>query len=158
MSLEQRPQHTRQWDGTVPRAFDARILAIVVLASGLAASLNVQAGGLVFAVVAFGLLVLIGSSAHVLAQRRLRRATTAIATHWSEAGLEVQSVTRNVSWLRTEWAIKTPDGTVIVGGFALLPFARLTITADGVTDAVAIPDPGKAATLAREWRETVLAR
>ncbi|ELY83376.1 hypothetical protein C487_00760, partial [Natrinema pallidum DSM 3751] len=34
------------WNGTVPNAIDARVLGVVVVTAGLAASINVPYGGL----------------------------------------------------------------------------------------------------------------
>ena len=140
MVLEQpetQPTRTQsRWDGTVPRAFDLRVIAVVIVASGLAASVNVPTGGLSFALAAFVVLVGIGSVAHALGQRRLRRVTEATVDYWVEAGGTVESVDRTAAWGKTAWTIETGAGTVTVKGLALAPMSRLAVTWGPLSDSL----------------------
>ncbi|MFP8957086.1 hypothetical protein ACLI4Y_10180 [Natrialbaceae archaeon A-CW3] len=157
MSLE---QSTRQsaWNGTVPNAFDLRVIALVIVAAGLAASVNVPYGGLEVAVVAFGLLVAAGTVGHLLGQRRVRRVTATLVDHWAGDGGQIEDVTRSSSWLRTEWLVHTPDGPISVGGLALLPISRISITWRGTGDSLSISEAeADLETLADDWYREVFA-
>ncbi|WP_312912357.1 hypothetical protein [Natronosalvus caseinilyticus] len=140
------------WDGTVPNAFDLRVVALILVASGLAASANLTAGGLEFALVAFGLLVVAGIAAHWLGQRRVRRVTESLVEEWVAAGGSVESVTRSASWLRTEWIVRTNEGPVTVGGLALVPISRVSITWRGLGESHAVSvASADLESLAAEW-------
>ncbi|MFP9192501.1 hypothetical protein ACLI4Q_12695 [Natrialbaceae archaeon A-CW1-1] len=157
MSLE---QSTRQstWNGTVPNAFDLRVIALVIVAAGFAASVNVPYGGLEVAIVAFGLLVAAGTVGHLLGQRRVRRVTAALVDQWAEAGGQIEDVTRSSSWLRTEWLVHTPEGPVAVGGIALVPISRVSITWRGTGDSLSVSDAEDGLeTLADDWYDEVFA-
>ena len=121
MQLEQssRPAEA-DWSGTVPSAFDGRILGLVVVVAALAASVNVPYGGVPLAVVAFAVLAAVGVVGHVLGERQLRRITDGLVERWVAAGGRVEDVTRSSSGMRTEWTVHTPDGNVTVGGVAVL--------------------------------------
>ncbi|ARS90747.1 hypothetical protein [Natrarchaeobaculum aegyptiacum] len=137
MQLEQRSRSVEStWSGSVPTAFDGRILGLVVILAGFAASLNVPYGGLQFAVVAFALLVAIGTVAHVLGERQLRRLTEGLLEHWLEAGAPIEDVQRSSTGLRTEWTVLTPSGEVTIGGLALVPIGRFAVEWNGVGDSV----------------------
>ncbi|UTF55204.1 hypothetical protein [Natronosalvus rutilus] len=151
MSLESAAART-DWDGTVPNAFDLRVVALVFVASGFAASANLTAGGLEFALVAFGTLVVAGLAAHWLGQRRVRRVTESLVEQWVAAGGSVESVTRSASWLRTEWIVRTNEGPVTVGGLALVPISRVSITWRGLGESHAVSAASAdLESLAAEW-------
>ena len=141
MQLEQRSRTTEaDWSGTIPNAFDGRIVAVVVVLAGLAASLNVPYGGLPLGVAAFVLLLAGGVIGHVLGERQLRRLTDGLVAHWSAAGGTVDGVTRSANGMRTEWTVHTSAGDVTVGGIALVPIARLSVEYQGVGDSVDASD------------------
>ncbi|TYT61491.1 hypothetical protein [Natrialba swarupiae] len=135
MQLEQ-PARETGWNGTVPNAFDSRILGFVGVTAALAASLNVPYGGVAFAVAAFGVLAAIGVVVHVLGERKLRRITDGLVERWASSGAEIEDVTRSSEGMRTEWTVRTPNGTVTVGGVALVPIARLSVEWQGVGDSM----------------------
>ncbi|THE64155.1 hypothetical protein D8Y22_14690 [Salinadaptatus halalkaliphilus] len=141
MQLEQRSgTSTADWSGTVPTAFDARVLGLVVVTAGLAASLNVPYGGIAFALAAFVVLAGLGILSHVLGERQLRRLADRLIEHWTDAGGQIEAVTKSSNGMRTEWTVQTPDGTVTVGGVALAPISRLSVEWQGVGDSVAASD------------------
>ncbi|RQG98965.1 hypothetical protein [Natrarchaeobius oligotrophus] len=141
MQLERAARQSR-WNGTVPSAFDLRILGLVGVTAALAASLNVPYGGISFAVVAFVLLAAGGVAVHVLGERKLRRITDGIVERWVDAGVAVEDVTRSSDGMRTAWTIHTTEGEdVTVGGVALIPVARLSVEWNGVGDSM---DAGEA--------------
>ncbi|MDQ2051251.1 hypothetical protein RBH26_12255 [Natronolimnohabitans sp. A-GB9] len=133
MQLEQASPET-SWSGTVPSAVDLRVVGVVVVTGGLAASLNVPYGGMVMAIAAFVALVGGGIVAHLLGERKLRRITDGLVERWVEAGGHVEEVTRSSDGMRTEWIVHTPDGEITIGGLALVPIARLTVEWQGVGD------------------------
>ncbi len=157
MQLEQRSRSTgADWSGTIPSAFDGRILGFVVVIAGLAASLNVPFGGVAMGLVAFVVLVTSGVVGHVLGERRLRRLTDGLVAHWSAAGGHVDGVTRSAGGMRTEWTVHTPEGDVTVGGFALAPISRLSVEWQGVGDTVDASDAeGHLDVLAAELYEEI---
>lgn len=139
MQLEQPTQveqSTREsrWSGTVPSAVDARILGLVVVVGGLAASVNLPYGGVPTALAAFAILAGGGVAAHVLGERKLRRITDGLVERWVDAGAHIEDVTRSSDGMRTEWRIQTPDGDVVIGGLALLPISKLSVEWQGVGD------------------------
>ncbi|MDJ1432300.1 hypothetical protein [Halostagnicola sp. A-GB9-2] len=139
MQLEQSATETgtdTDWTDTIPSAFDARVLGLVVTLAGLAASVNVPYGGLPMAGVAFATLTVIGVVGHVLGERKLRRITDGLAERWSQKGVAIERVTRSSSGMRTQWTLHTPDGDVTVGGLALAPMSRLSIEWDGISDSM----------------------
>lgn len=133
MQLEQ-PTQESTWSGTVPTAFDARVLGFVVVTAALAASLNVPYGGLLVAGGAFALLAGVGVAVHALGERKLRRITDGLVDRWLDAGGQITDVTRSASGMRTEWTVHTPDGEITVGGIALVPVSRLAVEWRGVSD------------------------
>ncbi|ELZ04270.1 MULTISPECIES: hypothetical protein [Natrialba] len=133
MQLDQPTQETA-WSGTVPSALDARVLGLVVVTAGLAASVNVPYGGIPFAAVAFVLLAGTGVVVHVLGERKLRRITDGLVERWADAGGEIETVTKSATGMRTEWTVHTSDGTITIGGIALVPLSRLSIEWQGVGD------------------------
>lgn len=135
MQLE-RPSSQSDRSGTVPVAVDARLLLLIVGVAALAASLNVPYGGQPAAVAAFAVLTVGGTVAHLLGERRLRRLTEALVDEWVEAGARVEDVTKSASGYRTEWTVHTADGPVTVGGLALAPISRLSVTWRGTGDEV----------------------
>ncbi|RQG93386.1 hypothetical protein [Natrarchaeobius chitinivorans] len=135
MQLEQ-PSRETNWNGTVPNAFDIRILGFVGVIAALAASVNVPYGGVAFAAVAFVVLAGAGVVVHALGERKLRRITDGLLERWIEAGVEIDDVTRTSEGMRTEWEIRTSAGTVTVGGVALVPIARLSVQWQGVGDSM----------------------
>ncbi|MEY7850624.1 hypothetical protein AB7C87_15660 [Natrarchaeobius sp. A-rgal3] len=135
MQLEQ-PAREADWNGTVPNAFDLRILGFVGVTAALAASLNVPYGGVTFAVAAFAILAAAGVVVHVLGERKLRRITDGLVERWASSGAEIEDVTRSSEGMRTEWTVRTPNGTVTVGGVALVPIARLSVEWQGVGDSM----------------------
>ncbi|WP_255168595.1 hypothetical protein [Natrononativus amylolyticus] len=153
MQLEQpaeRSAHSN-WNGTVPGGVDAKVVATVVVAAGLAASLNLPYGGPLAAAAAFALLTSGGVVVHLLGERRLRRVTDGLVEQWVDAGGRVEDVTRT-SGLRTEWTVHTAAGDVTVGGFAMAPISRLSITRDGIGEAMAAADAERhLEQLASEW-------
>ena len=130
----------RSWNETVPVAFDARVMGLVVVLATLAASLNVPYGGLTMGAVAFGTLLVAGVAGHVLGQRRLRRLVDGLCTQWVQEGGEIEAVTRSNGRMRTEWTVHTPDGPVTIGGMALAPISRLSVEWRGITDSMAATD------------------
>ncbi len=124
------------WTDTVPSAFDARVLGLVVVLAALAASVNVPYGGLPMAGVAFLTLTAIGAAGHVLGERKLRRITDGLAERWSQKGVTIERVTRSSSGMRTEWTLHTADGEVTIGGLALAPMSRLSIERNGISDSM----------------------
>ncbi|WP_440763860.1 hypothetical protein [Natronorubrum sp. DTA7] len=140
MQLEQPTQsqsRTAGWSGTIPSAVDARVLGLVVVTAGLAASVNVPYGGLPVALVAFVALVGAGVAVHVLGERKLRRITDGLVERWVAAGGQIDDVTRSSDGMRTEWTVHTPDGEITVGGIALVPVAQLSVEWQGVGDTMA---------------------
>ncbi|WP_254525315.1 hypothetical protein [Natrinema caseinilyticum] len=138
MQLEQPSQGSAStWSGTVPSAVDVRVLGLVVVVAGLAASMNVPYGGVATAAVAFVLLSCGGTALHVLGERKLRRITDGLVERWDEAGGRVEDVSRSSNGMRTEWRVHTPDGDVVIGGVALIPIARLSVEWRGIGDTMA---------------------
>ncbi|RZH69562.1 hypothetical protein [Natrinema altunense] len=138
MQLEQPSRDTAAvWNGTVPNAIDARVLGVVVVTAGLAASINVPYGGLPMAVAAFALLAGSGVACHLLGERKLRQLTDDLVARWSAAGGEIEAVTRSSNGMRTEWRVHTPDGEIVVGGVALVPITRLSVEWQGISDTMA---------------------
>ena len=137
MQLEQPSQGAATWSGTVPSAVDGRVLGLVVVTAGLAASINLSYGGLPMAIAAFALLSTGGVACHLLGERKLRRITDGLVERWSEAGGEIEAVTRSSSGMQTEWRVHTPDGEVVIGGIALIPIARLSVEWRGIGDTMA---------------------
>lgn len=135
MQLEQSARDTT-WSGTVPTAFDLRVLGLIVLIAALAASVNVPYGGLVVAAGSFAVLVIAGTVAHTLGERKLRRLTDGLVDRWLDAGGQITDVTRSTSGMRTEWTVHTPDGEIIIGGIALVPISRLGVEWQGVGDSM----------------------
>ncbi|SEW16078.1 hypothetical protein [Natrinema salifodinae] len=133
MQLEQ-PSRETSWDGTVPSAVDARVLGLIVLTAGLAASINVPYGGLPLAGVAFAILAAGGGALHLLGERQLRRITDGLVERWVAAGGEVEDVTRSSNGMQTEWRVHTPDGEIVIGGIALVPIAQLAVEWRGIGD------------------------
>lgn len=133
MQLEQHSRE-RSWTGTVPSALDGRVLGIVVVTAALAASVNVPYGGVPFGIVAFAVLAAAGVAVHVLGERKLRRITDGLVERWIAAGGRIDDVTKTGSGMRTEWIVHTPDGTIRIGGFALVPISRLSVEWRGVGD------------------------
>lgn len=151
MQLDQRSRDAG-WTGTVPTAFDLRVVGLVVVLAAFAASLNVPYGGLLAALAAFAILTGGGVAGHVLGERRLRRLTDELVDRWSDAGGRIEDVTRSSSGLRTEWTVHTPDGPVTVGGLALAPLSRLSIECDGSSDELAVSTArDRLDALADEW-------
>ncbi|QLG49447.1 hypothetical protein [Natrinema halophilum] len=138
MQLEQPSQGTaRTWSGTVPSAVDPRVLGLIVVTAGLAASINVPYGGWPAAAAAFALLSGGGIALHVLGERKLRRITDGLVERWDTAGGRIEDVTRSSNGMQTEWRVHTPDGEIVIGGIALIPIARLTIEWRGIGDTMA---------------------
>ncbi|ELY51268.1 hypothetical protein [Natronorubrum bangense] len=133
MQLEQATQESG-WSGTIPSAIDVRLLGLVVITAGLAASVNVPYGGLPVAVAAFVVLVGGGVVVHVLGERKLRRITDGLVERWIAAGGEIDDVTRSADGMRTEWTVHTSGGEITVGGIALVPIAKLSVEWQGVGD------------------------
>ncbi|MXV63087.1 hypothetical protein GS429_13615 [Natronorubrum sp. JWXQ-INN-674] len=125
------------WSGTIPSAIDARVLGLVVVTAGLAASVNVPYGGLPVALAAFVLLVGGGVVVHLLGERKLRRITDGLVERWVAKGGQIDDVTRSSDGMRTEWTIHTADGEITVGGIALVPIAQLAVEWQGVGDTMA---------------------
>ena len=146
MQLEQPTQvegsaQESRWNGTVPSAVDARILGLVVVVGGLAASVNIPYGGLPMAAAAFAILAGGGVVAHVLGERKLRRITDGLVERWVDAGAHIEDVTRSSDGMQTEWRVQTPDGDVVIGGLALVPISRFSVEWQGVGDTM---DAGEA--------------
>ena len=140
MQLEQptqRQTRTAGWSGTIPSAVDARVLGLVVVTAGLAASVNVPYGGLPVAIAAFVALVAAGVAVHIFGERKLRRITDGLVERWIAAGGRIDDVTRSSDGMRTEWTVHTPDGEITVGGIALVPVAQLSVKWQGVGDTMA---------------------
>ena len=144
MQLEQPTQQSTpdaDWTGTVPSAVDARIIGLVVVVGGLAASVNLPYGGVPMALAAFAILAGGGVAAHVLGERKLRRITDGLVERWVDAGAHIEDVTRSSDGMRTEWRVQTPDGDVVIGGLALIPICRLSVEWQGMGDSM---DAGEA--------------
>ncbi|WP_226004399.1 hypothetical protein [Natrinema salinisoli] len=138
MQLEQPSRSgSATWNGTVPSAVDARVLGLVVVTAGLAASINLSYGGLTMAAAAFALLAGGGVACHLLGERQLRRLTDGLVERWVDAGGEIDDVTRSSNGMRTEWHVHTPDGEIVIGGIALVPIAQLSVEWQGVGDTMA---------------------
>lgn len=133
MQLEQQSQE-RRWRGTVPSALDGRVLGLIVVTAALAASLNVPYGGVPVGVVAFAVLAGGGIAVHLLGERKLRRITDGLVERWTAAGGRIEDVTQASDGMRTEWIVHTPDGTIRIGGIALVPVSRLSVEWQGVGD------------------------
>lgn len=143
------------WDGTVARSIDPRLVALVVVLSGLAASLNVPYGGVPFAAVAFVFLTAFGVAAHLVGQRRLRRVTAGLAERWSEHGGEVKAVEAAPGW-ETTWIVHTDSGPLTVSGLALAPLSKVSIEWEGTGDVLQVSDAeDRLDSLATEWYEEV---
>lgn len=141
-----------EWNGAAPRAIDGRVLALVGVVGGLAASLNLPYGGPAMAAVAFVVLGAAGAGAHLLGERQLRRTVDGLVDRWIEAGGAVDGVTRSSPGLRTEWVVHTDAGPLVVGGLPLAPVTKLSIERDGIGDVVDVPDSDERLDrLAREW-------
>lgn len=146
-----------RWDGTVPRAVDPRVVALVIGLAGLAASVNLPYGGLPLAVVAFVLLASGGVAAHVLGQRRLRRITAGLARRWDENGGDVTGIERPSGWKRTTWVVHTTAGPVTITGLALAPLSKLSIEWEGTGDVLqASAAEDRLDSLATEWYREVV--
>ncbi|EMA35392.1 hypothetical protein [Halobiforma nitratireducens] len=141
MQFEGSSDRTGDWSGTVPTAFDARVVALVLATAALAASVNVPHGGFAMAGVAFLLLTAGGLAVHWLGERKLRRVTAELVERWSDAGGTIDGVSRTSDGMRTEWVVHTPDGDVTVGGVPVVPMARLSVEWQGVGDTM---DAGEA--------------
>lgn len=156
MSADQSTGRSR-WDGSVPRSIDPRLLALVVVLSGLAASVNVPYGGLPLAVVAFVLLAGGGIAAHVHGQRRLRRITTGLAERWDDHGGDVEAVERASNWTRTTWVVHTAAGPVTISGLALAPLSKVAIEWQGTGDVLqASAAEDRLDSLATEWYQEIV--
>ncbi|MGQ3411387.1 hypothetical protein [Natrinema versiforme] len=137
MQLEQSSRATgTTWSGTVPSAVDARVLGLVAVTAGLAASINVPYGGLPMAGAAFALLTGCGVALHLLGERKLRRLTDDLVERWAAAGGQIEDVTRSSNGMQTEWRVHTPDGEIVIGGIALVPIARLSVEWRGIGDTI----------------------
>ena len=135
MQLEQPSgEPSAAWSGTVPSAVDARVLGLVVVTAGLAASINIPYGGLPMAAVAFALLASGGGALHLLGERKLRRLTDDLVERWVAAGGEIDGVTRSSTGMETAWHVHTPDGEIVIGGVALIPITRLSVEWQGIGD------------------------
>lgn len=128
------------WIGTVPRAIDARVVGLVVVTAGLAASLNIPYGGLPMAIAAFGILTIGGVGVHLLGERQLRRITDGLVERWVDAGGQVDGVTRSSDGMGTAWTVHTPHGDVVISGLALAPITRLSVELQGVSDTMDASD------------------
>ncbi|WP_254862168.1 hypothetical protein [Halovivax gelatinilyticus] len=148
---------TGRWDGGVPTAIDPRIVALVVVLAGLAASLNVPYGGIEFAAVAFCALTIVGICAHVLGQRRLQRITAGLADHWDEHGASVEAVSHADGWGRTSWVVSTSAGSITVTGLALAPLSKVSIEWQGTGDVLQASEAeDRLESLAAEWYQEVV--
>lgn len=146
-----------RWDGTVPRAIDPRVVALVIVLAGLAASVNVPYGGLPLAGVAFLVLTGGGLVAHVLGQRRIRRITAGLAERWDENGGDVRAVERASGWSRTTWVVHTAAGPVTITGLALAPLSKVSIEWQGTGDVLqASTAEDRLDALATEWYREVV--
>ncbi|SDR03409.1 hypothetical protein [Natronobacterium texcoconense] len=135
MQLEQSAGETASnWGGTVPTAFDLRVVGLIVVVATLAASVNVPYGGLPVAAVAFLVLLGTGFAVHLLGERKLRRITDELVSRWDEAGGTIEDVTCTTAGSRTEWIVHTPDGDVTVGGVPVAPITQLSVEWQGVGD------------------------
>ncbi|GAB3017038.1 hypothetical protein [Natronobiforma cellulositropha] len=140
------------WNGTVPSTWDVRIVAFVVVVAALAASLNVPSGGIAVAGVAFVLLAGGGLLSHRHGERQLRDLTRRVVDHWVERGGAVEAVERTSSGTLTEWEVRTPDGTISVGGLALTPLSRFVVRWDGLSEGMAASEAdADLERLAEEW-------
>ncbi len=155
MHLDQQSQDA-DWNGTVPSAHDARVVALVVVIAAVAASLNLPYGGPVVAVVAFGVLAGGGIGSHLLGQRRLRRLTDGLVERWAAADAQIDDVTRTSTGLRTEWVVHTAEGPITVGGLALAPISKLSIEWSGTGDTLSASSVERDLDrIAAEWRREV---
>ncbi|ELZ18209.1 hypothetical protein C478_01085 [Natrinema thermotolerans DSM 11552] len=136
MGLEQ-PSREASWEGTVPNAVDGRVVGLVVVTAGLAASINVPYGGLAMAAAAFAIVTGLGLACHLLGERKLRRITDDLVERWVAAGGDIEGVTRSATGTRTEWRVHTPEGDIVIGGVALVPIARLSVEWRGIADTMA---------------------
>ncbi|WP_290817133.1 hypothetical protein [Halovivax sp.] len=145
------------WDGTVPSAFDWRVVGLVVVLAALAASFNLPHGGPAFAAGAFVLLTAGGLAAHALGERRLRRITTGLAERWDADGARIESVSGSAGLTGTEWTIRTASGPVVVRGLALAPLSKLSIEWQGTGDVLEASDAeARLDALAEEWYREVV--
>lgn len=161
MQLEQQSQtqtrsqsSTTGWSGTVPSTWDFRVVAFVIVVAGLAASLNVPSGGPVVAGVAFAILAVGGLAGHLHGARTLRRLTDGVVDQWADSGGQIEDVTRSTKGIRTEWVVHTPETKITVGGLALTPISRFTVSWDGVSEGMAATDAdddGELERVAEEW-------
>lgn len=129
-----------EWTGTVPRAIDVRIVGLIVVTAGLAASLNIPYGGVPMAIAAFGILTIGGLAVHLLGERQLRRITDGLVERWVDAGGQVDGVTRSSDGMGTAWTVHTSDGDVVISGLALAPITRLSVELQGVSDTMDASD------------------
>ncbi|WP_247731378.1 hypothetical protein [Halovivax limisalsi] len=144
------------WDDRVEGAFDPRVVALIVVLSGLAASVNVPYGGFAFAAAAFLLLCAAGLLAHFAGQRRLQRITAGLAAHWEAHGATVEGITRDRGWSRTAWVVHTTAGPITVSGLALAPLSKVSIEWEGTGDVLAATDAEERLdSLAAEWYQEV---
>lgn len=144
------------WDDRVQSAIDLRVVALIVVLAGLAASVNVPYGGLAVAAVAFVLLSVVGLLAHVVGQRRLKRITAGLAANWDARGATVEGVTRDRGWSRTTWVVHTTAGPITVSGLALAPLSKVAIEWEGTGDVLAATDAeARLDSLAAEWYQEV---
>ncbi|AFZ73983.1 hypothetical protein [Natronobacterium gregoryi] len=142
MALEQSAGESKTvWSGTVPTAWDLRVVGLVVAVAALAASVNVPYGGVPVAAVAFLVLTAGGFVVHLLGERQLRRLTDGLVERWADAGGTIEDVTRSAEGSRTEWTVHTPDGDVTIGGVPVIPMTQLSIEWQGVSDTM---DAGEA--------------
>lgn len=160
MQLEQQSQVSETgWNGTVPSAFDARVLLFVVGTAALAASLNVPYGGIPMGVAAFAILAVGGTAAHLHGERTLRRLTDDLVARWADAGGRIEDVTRTSDGYQTEWTVHTPDGDVTVSGLALTPVSRFSVSWNEIRDehaASTVDDDLDR--LAAEWAQEIFGR
>lgn len=158
MQLEQQAS-TVGWDGSVPAAFDGRLVVLIVAISALAASMNIPYGGVVAAVAAFGVLAGGGIVGHVVGERRLRRLADELTERWARRGGRIDDVTRSSRGLRTEWIVHTERGPIKIGGLALAPVSKLTVDWEGTGDTVDATDAEQRLDrLADEWYAEVFDR
>ncbi|MFC6716617.1 hypothetical protein ACFQGT_01905 [Natrialbaceae archaeon GCM10025810] len=132
MELEHQSQ--RADASGIPSALDARVLGLVIVVAGLAASVNVPYGGPLAALAAFAILVCVGVAGHLHGERTLRQLTGDLVDRWVEEGGHVYGVSQSSNGMRTEWIVHTPDGDVTVGGLALSPICRLSVEWRGIAD------------------------
>ncbi|MFC3956954.1 hypothetical protein [Halovivax cerinus] len=148
-------QSTGEWDGSVPRSVDVRVLGLAIGLSAVAASVNVPFGGGALAIVAFGILSGGAILAHLHGQCRLRRITAGLATRWDDGG-RVATVEHASGWTRTTWVVHTAAGPVTISGLALTPFSKVSIEWDGTSDVLgATTAEQRLDALATEWFQEV---